>query len=179
MRRKVRVAKRLDIEPFGFLIGSLDEEAVLACADEKVSRHFDCAPLEEHFEPAFLAPAYAVEDRKEVSDHSGFVLDRAHGGVLDVVAEDVASARVNGSGGTEEPRQNVGAMNRVFEQRTAARLCSVRSPRTVTRYDIARRPVLVVAQRVAHRRAEFAALGDPDELVDERMKARVESNLRG
>ncbi len=114
------------------------------------------------------------------ADDARRVLDRAHRGVLDVVAEHVARARVDARGRAEQPREDVGAVDRVLEQRAAARVRALRPPRAVTRDDVAGRPVLVVAQRVAHRRAELVARRRAaTQLVDQRMEARVEADLRG
>ena len=173
------IAQRGDIEPFGFLVGSLDEEAVFPGADEEVGRHLDRPALEEHLEPALLAPAHAVEDRDQRADDARGVLDRADRRVLDVVAEHVARARVDARRRTEEPREYVGAVDRVLEERAAARVVALRTPRAVAGNDVAGRPVLVVAQGVTHRRAELVRGDEPDELVDQRMKPRVEADLRG
>ena len=148
-------------------------------ADEEVGRDLDRAVLEEHLEPALFAPAHAVEDRDQRPDDAGLVLDGAHGGVLDVVAEHVARARVHASRRAEQPGQDVGAVDRVLEERAAARTCAIGTPRAVAGHDVARRPVLVVAQDVAHRASELAAAHDGSQLVDHRMKSRVEPDLRG
>ena len=178
-RDEMAIAERGDVEPFGFLIGSLNEEAVLPGADEEIGRYLDRPALEEHLEPAFLAPAYTVEDRDQRADDARRVLDRADRRVLDVVAEDIARARENPRGRSEEPGEYVGAVDRMLQERAAARVVTLRTPRAVAGNDVARRPVLVVAQGVTHGRAELVGGDEPDELVDQRMKPRVEADLGG
>ena len=124
-------------------------------------------------------PVHTVEDREQRPDDAGLVLDGARSGVLDVVAEHLARARVHASRSAEQPGQDVGAVDGVLEERAAARTCAIGAPRAVSGHDVARRPVLVVPQDVAHRASELAAEHDGSQLVDHRVKSRVEPDLRG
>ncbi len=176
---EVSIPQRAHVETLGLLIRSLDQEAVLACPYEEVGGHFDRTALEEHLEPAFLAPAHAVEDGDQSADDARGVLDGADRGVFDVVAEHVAGTGVHLRGRSEEPAEDVGTVDRVLQERAAARVVALRTPGAVAGYDITGRPVLVVAQRIAHRRAQLVGRDEPDELVDQRVEPRMEADLRG
>ena len=62
-------------------------------------------------------------------------------------------------------------MDRVLEQRAATGFGPIRSPARVPGDDPARRPELVVAQRVRHRRARLAGLDHLPQSPDQRVEA--------
>jgi hypothetical protein len=175
---EILTPQRGHVEAFRRFTGPLDQERILRSADDEVGGELDGSSLEEHLEPSFLTPLYAVEHRDEIADHTARVLDGERGRVLHRVAEHMAFQRVDPLGRAEEPRQHVATMDRVLEQRATAGLREIAAPARMAGNDITRRPVLVVAQGVAHRRAELTALDDGAQPVDDRVEPRLEPDLR-
>src|SRR3954468_8935341 len=80
-------AKPVDVEPLGRLVGPLDEQRVLGCADDEVGCELHRTALEEHLESSLLTTTHTVEHGDEVAHHAVAVLDRERSYVLDGVAE--------------------------------------------------------------------------------------------
>ena len=68
-------------------------------------------------------------------------------------------------------------MDRVLEERTAARVRPVGAPRAVPGHDVAGGPVLIVAQHVPHRCAELTRPHEIAQAVDDGMEAGMEADL--